>query len=122
MPRARACYQTRPGATPAMRDLTGRVRMAIDLVRGEVMDARVESSTLAQPTIEACLRDSAFALEVPRAYRNDEPVTAIVNLVFRPRTPEKKHSAESSFPIGAEIDLILEDLKKAEAIETAAPP
>ena len=119
MPRARACYQTRSGATAAMRDLTGRVRMAIDLVRGEVMDARLESSTLAQPPIEACLRDSAFALEVPRAYRNDQPVTAIVNLVFRPRTPEKKHSAEDSFPIGAEIDLVLEELKKAEAAQPA---
>lgn len=115
MPRARACYQSRPGTTPAMRDLTGRVRMAIDLVRGEVMDARVESSTLDQPAIESCLRESAFALEVPRAYHNDESVTAVVNLVFRPRTPEKRRSAEDSFPIGAEIDLVLEELKKAEA-------
>jgi von Willebrand factor type A domain len=115
MPRARACYQTRPGGTAAMRDLTGRVRLAIDLVRGEVMDARIESSTLAQPVIETCLHESAFALEVPRAYRNDEPVTAIVNLVFRPRTQEKRRSAEDSFPIGAEIDLILEELKNADA-------
>jgi hypothetical protein len=120
MPRARACYQTRPGATAAMRDLTGRVRMAIDLVRGEVMDARVESTTLNQPAIETCLHDGAFALEVPRAYHNDEPVTAIVNLVFRPRTPEKRRSAEDSFPIGAEIDLILEELKKSDA--AAATP
>jgi len=119
MPRARACYQARPGTTAAMRELTGRVRMAIDLVRGEVMDARVESSTLAQPTIETCLRDSAFALEVPRAYHNDEPVTAVVNLVFRPRTPEKRRSAEDTFPIGAEIDLILEELKNAEGAHGA---
>ncbi len=115
MPRARACYQSRPGSTAAMRDLTGRVRMAIDLVRGEVMDARVESSTLDQPAIETCLREGAFALEVPRPYHNDEPVTAVVNLVFRPRTPEKHRSAEDSFPVGAEIDLVLEELKKAEA-------
>ena len=40
MPRARACYLTRTGATAALRDLTGRVRLAIDLVRGEVDDAR----------------------------------------------------------------------------------
>ncbi len=119
MPRARACYQSRPGTTAAMRDLTGRVRMAIDLVRGEVMDARVESSTLDQPIIETCLRESAFALEVPRAYHNDESVTAVVNLVFRPRTPEKRRSAEDSFPIGAEIDLVLEELKKAEAAAAA---
>jgi hypothetical protein len=122
MPRARACYQNRPGSTPEMRDLTGRVRLAIELVRGEVVDARVESSTLNQPQIEACLRDGAFALEVPRAYRNDEPVTAVVNLVFRPRTPEKKHSAEDSFPIGAEIDLILEQLKREELKEEQPKP
>jgi hypothetical protein len=122
MPRARACYQTRPGGTAAMRDLTGRVRMAIDLVRGEVMDARVESTTLNQPAIETCLHDSAFALEVPRPYHNDEPVTAIVNLVFRPRTQEKRRSAEDTFPVGAEIDLILEELKKAEATATAHRP
>ncbi len=119
MPRARACYQSRPSSTAAMRDLTGRVRLAIDLVRGEVMDARIESSTLGQPAIETCLRDGAFELEVPRAYHNDEQVTAVVNLVFRPRTPEKRRSAEDSFPIGAEIDLVLEELKKAEASPAA---
>ena len=119
MPRARACYQTRPGGTTALRDLTGRVRVAVDLVRGEVMDARVESSTLGQPSIESCLREGAFALEVPRAYHNDEPVTAIVNLVFRPRTPERRRSAEDSFPVGAEIDLILEELKNSEAADPA---
>jgi hypothetical protein len=122
MPRARACYQGRSGATAAARDLTGRVRMAIDLVRGEVVGAQVESSTLHDPRIEDCLRESAFALDVPRAYRNDQPVTAIVNMVFRPRTPEKKHTTEESFPIGGEIDLILEELHKSEQPGTAAPP
>jgi hypothetical protein len=112
MPRARACYQGRSGATPASRDLTGRVRLALDLIRGEVADARIESSTLSQPTIESCLRDGAFALEVPRAYRNDQAVTAILNMVFRPRTPEKKRAGEDA--IGAEIDMVLEDLHRFE--------
>jgi hypothetical protein len=98
------------------------VRLAIDLVRGEVIDARVESSTLNRFAIESCLREAAFALDVPRAYRNDAPVTAILNLVFRPRTPEKRHTAEDSYPIGAEIDLILEELHKSEAAEAAATP
>ena len=116
MPRARACYQNRSGATPASRELSGRVRLAIDLVRGEVVAARVESSTLSQPQIESCLCEGAFALEVPRAYRNDAPVTAILNMVFRPRTPEKKTTAEDNFPIGHEIDLILEEMHRS------APP
>jgi hypothetical protein len=95
--------------------------MAIDLVRGEVMGAHVESSTLGRPAIEGCLREAAFALEVPRAYRNDAPVTAIVNLVFRPRTPEKRHTAEDTYPVGAEIDLVLEELHRSEAGADAPP-
>jgi hypothetical protein len=114
MPRARACYQNRPAATPAARDLAGRVRLAIDLSRGEVAAARIESSTLAAPAVEACLRESAFALDVPRASRADAPVTAVVNLVFRPRPPEKVRTAEDTFPISSDIDLALEELRKFE--------
>ncbi|HEY2903384.1 MAG TPA: VWA domain-containing protein [Polyangia bacterium] len=120
MPRARACYQNRPAPTPAARDLSGRVRLAIDLVRGEVAAAHIESSTLGSPAIENCLRESAFALDVPRATRSDAPVTAIVNLVFRPRPAEKVHTAEDTFPIGNEIDLALEELRRFE--QTKAPP
>jgi len=83
MPRARACYLGRSGASPESRDLTGRVRLAIDVVRGEVERASVASSTLNQPDIDRCLRDGAYAIEVPRAVRADAPVTAILNLVFR---------------------------------------
>ena len=121
MPRARACYQTRTAATPAARDLTGRVRLAIDLIRGEVAAAHIESSTLGSPIIESCLRESAFALEVPRASRSDAPVTAIVNLVFRPRPAEKIHTAEDTFPIGDEIDLALEELRRFEQARAPAP-
>jgi hypothetical protein len=122
MPRARACYQNRPAPTPAARDLSGRVRLAIDLVRGEVAAAHIESSTLGSPAIENCLRESAFALDVPRATRSDAPVTAIVNLVFRPRPPEKVHTAEDTFPIGNEIDLALEELRRFEQSKAPAPP
>ena len=66
MPRARACYLDRTGATAASRDLTGRVRLAIDVVRGEVERAAVESSTLNRADVERCLREGAFAIEVPR--------------------------------------------------------
>ena len=87
--RARApATSTARAATPALRDLTGRVRLAIDLMRGEV-DARVESSTLDNAGIERCLREGAFELDVPRAARSDAPVTAVLNLVFRPRTPRE---------------------------------
>jgi hypothetical protein len=77
----------------------------------------VQSSTLNHPAIEACLRDGAFELEVPRTLRSDSPTTAILNLVFRPRTPEKHESADEA-ALGAQIDLVIEELHRAEP----APP
>lgn len=118
-PRARACYLTRTGSTPADHKLSGRVRLALDLVRGEVGAARVESSTLGHPVIETCLREAAFALEIPRAYRNDEPVTAVLNLVFRPHTPERP-SAPQDPGVSREIDLLVEGALKTGA-ELPAP-
>ncbi|HEY2732190.1 MAG TPA: VWA domain-containing protein [Polyangia bacterium] len=121
MPRARACYLGRTAATPALRDLAGRVRLAIDLTRGEVGDVVVQSSTLNHPGIEACLRDGAFALEVPRALRSDAPSTAILNLVFRPRTPERHASADEA-ALGEQIDLIIEEAHREEVQRSEAPP
>jgi hypothetical protein len=84
-------------------------------MRGEVGGARIESSTLGHAAIEACLREAAFALEVPRAYRNDEPVTAILNLVFRPHTPDRAPTMQDP-GISREIDLLVEGaLKSPEA-------
>ena len=129
MPRARACYLNRTGKTAASRDLTGKVRLAIDVVRGEVERAAIESSTLNRPDVERCLREGAFEIEVPRVVRNDAPVTAILNLVFRPQTPERK-PAENLGAVGDQIDLLIEEAQKrderAEAAEKqespAAPP
>ncbi|MFL5307932.1 MAG: VWA domain-containing protein [Polyangia bacterium] len=115
MPRARACYLNRTGATPAERDLTGRVRIAIDLVRGEVERATVVSSTLNSPAIEGCLRESAFAVDVPRAARSDAPVTAVLNMVFRPRTPAEKKSDVDLGPVGDEIDMVIDEMHRREA-------
>jgi len=120
MPRARACYLNRTGATPALRDLAGRVRLAIDLVRGEVDRATVESSTLGNPEIESCLRDSAFAIEVPRAARSDAPVTAVLNMVFQARTADKKPAVDLG-EVGAEIDLVIEEMHRQEASASASP-
>jgi hypothetical protein len=111
MPRARACYLNRTAATAAERDLQGRVRLAIDVTRGEVGDVTVQSSTLHHPGVEACLREGAFAMEVPRALRSDAPSTAILNLVFRPRTPERHETPEEA-ALGAQIDLVIEALDR----------
>ena len=123
LPRARACYLNRSGATPAERDLTGRVRLAIDLTRGEVGDVTVQASTLSHAGIERCLREGAFAIEVPRTLRSDSPSTAILNLVFRPRTPEKHESADEA-ALGEQIDLVIEELHRSpeERIERRRAP
>jgi hypothetical protein len=113
LPRARACYLNRSGATAFERDLHGRVRLAFELARGEVSRATVQDTTLASPTIEACLRQGALELEVPRPLRSDFPVTAVLNLVFRPRTAEKRASPEEE-RLGAQIDLVIEDLHKTQ--------
>jgi hypothetical protein len=111
MPRARACYLDRTAATRELRDLSGRVRLAIDVVRGEVERVNVESSSLNHAEIERCLRDGAFAIDVPRAVRSDAPVTAILNLVFRPRTPEKRTGPDLG-AVGDQIDLIIEEAQR----------
>src|SRR5262249_29347380 len=121
MPRARACYLARMGATAASRDLTGRVRLAIDVVRGEGERAAVESSTLNRAGIEKCLREGAFEIEVPRVMRNDAPVTAILNLVFRPQTPDKKHTNDLG-TVGDQIDLIVEEATRQDEAASPAPP
>jgi hypothetical protein len=113
MPRARACYLNRTGVNAASRDLAGRVRLAIDVVRGEVERVAVESSTLNRADIEQCLRDGAFEVEVPRVVRSDAPVTAVLNLVFRPQTPEKKAGADLG-AVGDQIDLLIEEATKTE--------
>lgn len=92
--------------------------MAMDLVRGEVADVRVGVSTLGHPGIENCLREAAYAIEVPRAYRNDEPVTAVLNLVFRPRT---KSSAIENPNLSREIDLIIEPVLKDNDPDAGVP-
>jgi hypothetical protein len=109
MPRARACYLNRTAATKNERDLSGRVRLAIDFTRGEVGDVVVQSSTLNHPGVEGCLRDGAFAIDVPRTLRSDSPSTAVLNLVFRPRTPERHETPEEA-ALGAQIDLVIEEL------------
>jgi hypothetical protein len=120
MPRARACYLNRTAATPALRDLSGKVRLSIELARGEVGGVKIESSTLGNPDIEHCLQESAFEIEVPRAARSDAPVTAVLNMNFRPRTADKKDDVDLG-EVGNEIDLVIEEMHRREA-GTPAPP
>jgi hypothetical protein len=104
LPRARACYLTRAVKTAADFRLRGRLRLELSLARGEMMDAVVKTSTLGRPDLEACLREAAYAVDVPRAMYNDAPVIAALNLVFQPRSEAKPPDAS---PLSAEVDRIL---------------
>jgi hypothetical protein len=121
MPRARACYLDRTAATREQGDLAGKVRLAIDVDRGEVERASVESSSLNQAEIERCLREGAYAIEVPRAVRSDAPVTAVLNMVFRPHSPDKKANADLG-AVGDQIDVIVEEAQRQEESATSGPP
>jgi hypothetical protein len=93
--------------------------LTIDVVRDEVERVGIESSSLNHADIERCLREGAFAIDVPRAVRSDAPVTAILNLVFRPRTPEKKSGPDLG-AVGDQIDLIIEEAQRRD--DAVSPP
>jgi hypothetical protein len=93
LPRARACYLTRKITTAADFQLEGRLRLELHLERGEMTAVAVRGSNLGRPDIENCLREAAFAVEIPRAMHSDAPVIAALNLVFRPRTASKARNA-----------------------------
>jgi len=107
LPRARACYLRRQVASAADADLRGRVRLRFQLERGEVVDARIETTTLGHVAIEACLHEAAFAIEVPRAVRNDAPVEAVLNLLFQPQSQPPGARPPDASALGRDIDLII---------------
>jgi hypothetical protein len=105
LPRARACYVSRRVANNADLALRGRLRLELQLERGELEDAIIRRSSLDRPEIERCVREAAFYVEYPRPMFRDAPTVAAVNLVFRPRAPEENHPDASLFD--RQIDLIL---------------
>jgi hypothetical protein len=124
MPRARACYVGRRVRTPSDFQLRGRLRLELHLERGEMVEAVVRGSTLNRPEIEACLRDAAFGVEIPRPLHRDAPVVAALNLVFQPRTPPP--GSQDASAVGREIDLLLGPISfpsdPQELLDTPANP
>jgi hypothetical protein len=105
MPRARACYLNRRAAKAGDAYLRGRMKLELNIERGELHDAVVRSSTLGNPEIENCVRSAAWAVEYPRPEHRDAPTTANLNLVFQPRTVQE--SPPDASPMDREIELIL---------------
>ncbi len=83
LPRARVCYNH-----AVTRDLTqgGRVVLEMEVGKGEVMAARVKSSTLlfADPTLVSCLTEAAWALDVPAGKLDDSVYVIRYPLVLTP--------------------------------------
>ena len=104
-PRARACYVSRRVAKAGDAYLSGRLKLELDLERGELLDAIVRQSTLGHPAIEDCVRRAAWAVEYPRPEHRDAPIIANVNLVFAPRTPREPPPDASA--TDREIELIV---------------
>ncbi len=112
IPRARACYLSRRVASAGDALLSGRLKLELDLERGELHDAVVRQSTLGNPAIEECVRRAAWAIEYPRPEHRDAPTLANVNLVFSPRTP--KESVPSTTATDREIELVVGPLTPSE--------
>ncbi|MDX2021575.1 MAG: VWA domain-containing protein [Deltaproteobacteria bacterium] len=106
LPRARACYLNRTARDARSRDLAGRVRLSLEIERGELLSATVISSTLGTPDIERCLVENAYALILPRPSRRDASVQALLNLVFRPSPPEGPPDGGASV-LDQEIEILL---------------
>ena len=104
-PRARACYVSRRVAKAGDANLRGRLKLELTIERGELNDAAVRQSTLANPDIENCVRRAAWAVEYPRPEHRDAPTTANLNLVFQPRT--QRETVPDAMPADREIELIL---------------
>jgi hypothetical protein len=83
MPRARVCYNH-----AVARDLTqgGRVVLEMEVGKGEVMAARVRSSTLlhTDEPLVACLTEAAWALDVPAGKLDDSIYVVRYPLVLTP--------------------------------------
>jgi von Willebrand factor type A domain len=120
LPRARACYLGRPVHTAADRDLRGRLRLELTLERGEMLSAAVRGSTLGRPDIEACLRDTAFAIDVPRPMGSDAPVVAALNLRFQPSTRATARPDASA--VDREIELIVGPASGSDPLDLLASP
>ena len=105
LPRARACYLSRRVAKAGDVYLHGRLKLQLDLERGELLDAVVRQSTLDNPAIEECVRRAAWAVAYPRPEHRDAPTIANVNLVFAPRTPPA--SPPDASATDREIELIV---------------
>lgn len=81
---AKACYQNRVGlGATSTRLPRGRVVLALELTRGEVVRGWLEKNELADAKLEKCLVQAAYKLSIPRAKRDRTLYRILYPLRFR---------------------------------------
>jgi hypothetical protein len=92
VPRARACYARALRSAPK---LAGSVTIELEMVRGEVQDARLVKNGMPDAKLAACLLDAAFATPVPAVALGDTG-EAIVIARYPLRFRRLEHRADVS--------------------------
>jgi hypothetical protein len=75
VPRARACYERALRRDP---NLAGEATIQLEMIRGEVQDARLARTNLTNPILASCLIDAAYATPVPRVALGDASEVVVV--------------------------------------------
>lgn len=88
VPRARACYED---ALRHDHELAGAATVELEMVRGEVQDARLSRSSLASAPLTTCLLDAAYATPVPAVALGDTgEIVVIARYPLRFRKVEQR--------------------------------
>ncbi len=88
VPRARACYES---ALRRAHNLVGTATVELEMVRGEVQDARLARSSFSSATLTTCLLDAAYATPVPPVALGDaSEVVVIARYPLRYRKVEQR--------------------------------
>jgi hypothetical protein len=75
VPRARACYDR---ALRRDANLSGAITIELEMIRGEVQDARIARTNITDSAMTACLLDAAFATPVPQVALGDTSEVVVV--------------------------------------------
>lgn len=88
VPRARACYDR---ALRRDGDLSGALTIELEMVRGEVQEARISRTTITDKALLGCLVDAAYATPVPQVALGDTgEVVVVARYPLRLRRLEKR--------------------------------
>lgn len=104
-PRARACFNK---ALTRDQQLGGRVVFEIEVGKGEVMFARVDTTALnhPDPTFAACLLEAAWALDIPAGHLDDQIYRLRYPVVFSPPADGRPTMEDDSLGPGT-VELLL---------------